>query len=276
MYANDIIHNMVKFVDCFIFYNELDMLEFRLQYLYDHITYFILVESRVDFQGDAKPLYYDIHKDRFEKYADKIIHVILDNLNINPVQISRKLSWQKPRIITPLEHSNSLREQLQRRSIDIGLKRVSLSADDMVILSDIDEIPDTNIFVPRKGIYSLEQDMYYYKLTYKLKDVWTLSKIMDYESYLKFKDPQQIRLIDFEHIKKAGWHFSYFGNTDYIRFKMKIFGYQVGNASFLIEDNLIKDAINNKKDLYNRGIEILYIPTHENTYLPPNYTRLVA
>ena len=34
-----------KIIDCFMFYNELDMLKFRLDYLYDTVHKFILVES---------------------------------------------------------------------------------------------------------------------------------------------------------------------------------------------------------------------------------------
>ena len=261
----------MKFIDCFIFYNELDMLEFRLEYLYNQVSHFVLVESRVDFQGNQKSLYYNDNKDRFNKYNDKIVHIVLDNLHITPIQIHKKLSWQPARKLTPLEHSNSLREQLQRRSIDRGIQQLSLSPDDMIIISDVDEIPDVNILTPRKGSYSLVQDMYYYNLTNKLADRWTLSKMMDYESYMKLRDAQQIRLTNFEHIENAGWHFSYFGNVKYIQFKMQTFGYQTGNSTFSSEEHLIQNSIDNNKDIYNRDIKFIHTPIHDNNYLPPNY-----
>ncbi len=46
---------MNKIYDCFTFYNELDLLELRLQELYDHVNYFVLVEGNRTFQNNSKP-----------------------------------------------------------------------------------------------------------------------------------------------------------------------------------------------------------------------------
>jgi hypothetical protein len=35
----------MKIYDCFTFYNELDLLELRLEELYDHVDHFVLVEA---------------------------------------------------------------------------------------------------------------------------------------------------------------------------------------------------------------------------------------
>ena len=65
-----------KLIDCFIFYNELQLLLFRLEELYEIVDYFVLVESTVTFTGNAKPLYFEQHKELFHKYIDKIIHIV--------------------------------------------------------------------------------------------------------------------------------------------------------------------------------------------------------
>lgn len=69
--------NQNKFVDAFIFYNELDLLHFRFRELDSLVSYFILVESAFTFTGKTKPLFFNENKNDFLPYASKIIHVIL-------------------------------------------------------------------------------------------------------------------------------------------------------------------------------------------------------
>ena len=46
----------IKIIDCFIFYNELDLLEYRLNILNDVVDYFVIVESTHTFVGKEKVL----------------------------------------------------------------------------------------------------------------------------------------------------------------------------------------------------------------------------
>ena len=69
-----------KKYDVFIFYNELDLLEIRLNILYNHVDFFIIVESNRTFTGKNKPLYYKENKDRFIKFHDKILYHVVDDL----------------------------------------------------------------------------------------------------------------------------------------------------------------------------------------------------
>ena len=48
----------MKIIDCFTFYNEAGMLEFRLKELNDIVDYFVLVESTRSFSGKLQPLYF--------------------------------------------------------------------------------------------------------------------------------------------------------------------------------------------------------------------------
>ncbi len=61
----------MKIIDTFMFNDELDLLESRLEYLYDHVDHFVLVESNVTHRGAPKTIFYSLYKDRFEKYQDK-------------------------------------------------------------------------------------------------------------------------------------------------------------------------------------------------------------
>ena len=65
-------------IDSFPFNNELDMLECRLTELYDAVDWFVLVEATRDHQDHRKPLHYADNTGRFLPWADKIVHVIID------------------------------------------------------------------------------------------------------------------------------------------------------------------------------------------------------
>ena len=71
----------MKIVDCFIFYNEIDMLLYRLEILNEYIDYFIIVESKYTFTGKEKQLYYNESKHLFEKYLCKPSSIITSNFS---------------------------------------------------------------------------------------------------------------------------------------------------------------------------------------------------
>ena len=65
----------MKIFDVFIFNNELDLLEIRLEYMYPVIDYFIITEADKYFNGQKKSFFLDENWDRFKKYKDKIIYL---------------------------------------------------------------------------------------------------------------------------------------------------------------------------------------------------------
>ena len=71
---------MKKIYDCFSFYNEFDILEIRLQELYDHVDYFIIAEASTTHTGNPKPFYLLDNWERFKPYADKIRHVKVEDM----------------------------------------------------------------------------------------------------------------------------------------------------------------------------------------------------
>jgi beta-1,4-mannosyl-glycoprotein beta-1,4-N-acetylglucosaminyltransferase len=252
----------MKVIDCFIFYNEIDMLKFRLKELNDSVDFFVLVESIKTFQNNDKELFFENNKHQFTEYLDKIIHIIVkDNIPTgeNP--------WD--------------REYYQRRCIDIGIKKLNLNNDDIIIISDLDEIPDSNTINNIKnsnnfnGIYNLEQDFYYYNLNTKYNSKWTAPKILNYGSYNG--DPQTTRVNDARPtIKNGGWHFSYFGDVKFIKNKILNFSHNEFNNEFYLNNERILKQIKNGKDLYNRSDAIFkYIDIKDNNYLPKNYNDLL-
>ena len=111
--------------DCFTFFNELDLLEIRLNILNDVVDKFVLVEATKTFSGKDKPLYYEQNKKRFAKFQDKIIHVIVDDF---------------PKPDDKTQDVAFMMESYQRNAILWGLK--SAKDNDVVIIADLDEIPN--------------------------------------------------------------------------------------------------------------------------------------
>lgn len=256
----------MKFIDCFTFYNELDMLEFRLSQLYDIVDYFILVEATKTQAGHDKILYFDLYKQRYEKYLDKIIHIIVTDMPTKEID-----PW--------------IRENHQRRCIKKGLEKINLENEDIITISDLDEIVDPNTLKDIKnkglnGIFCLEQDIYFYNFNCKGKIKWYHAKILNYGTYLTINDPQQVRMTPYlPVIKKGGWHLSYFGNIDFIKNKIKNQAHQEFNSDFYLKDDQIMNQIKNCDDLYLRDNNTThgfhYVDFINNDYLPDNYTYLI-
>ena len=59
--------------DCFMFFNELDLLEIRLNILDPYVDYFVISECDTTFSGNPKKLYYEENKDRFKKFHHKFL-----------------------------------------------------------------------------------------------------------------------------------------------------------------------------------------------------------
>ena len=259
-----------KIVDCFTFYNELDLLEYRLEVLYPVIDYFILVEATRTYVGKEKPFYFKNNHDRFSKYLDKIVNIIDDKLVIP--NIERGEQW--------------INEIHQRNSIDTGVRILEneLSSNDLIIISDLDEIPDPfeisrirNENIPI--IYSsLEQDMYYYNLNTKFLDKWYHAKIVSYGYYKSSGSlPSSIRMgAPYQLISNGGWHLSYFGNTEFIKNKIESFAHQELNRDQYTDLNIIAERIFNGSDLFGRNNSIHQIPINENNYLPYRAIELLS
>jgi beta-1,4-mannosyl-glycoprotein beta-1,4-N-acetylglucosaminyltransferase len=238
------------------------MLEFRLEELNDFVDRFVIVESTKTFIGKEKPLIFQDNLKRFEKYLDKITHVIETNMDDeNP--------W--------------VNESTQRNAIDKGIKSLDLNDNDIVLISDVDEIPDTKTLLELKKtgvgrLLTLRQEMYYYNLTCKFDGVWHFAKAIDYLTYKIYGTPQVIRNCSGDVVYNGGWHFSYFGDAEFIKNKINNFSHQEYNSDEFTNQEHIETVIKNGKDLFKRendNITYTILNPDENPYLPKNYKKLL-
>jgi beta-1,4-mannosyl-glycoprotein beta-1,4-N-acetylglucosaminyltransferase len=262
----------MKIIDCFIFYNEMDMLTYRLNLLDPVVDNFILVESTHTHAGNKKNLYYNDNKESFAQFNDKIIHIIIDDF---PFKFPN---------INYLKNEQWINENYQRNMIKRGLEKLSLEKDDIIILSDLDEIPHPTTLKKIKNgliridtISALDQDMYYYNLN-TFMGKWDLSKIINYEYYLKQPlDLTSIRLLPgCKMLSNGGWHLSYFGDSNFIKNKLEQFTHQEFNSNKFTNTTCIKNKIENSLDLFGRKQNIIKIPETMNTHLPSRYKEFLS
>lgn len=112
--------------DCFTFFNELDLLEMRFEMLSPCVDHFVLVESSKTHHGEDKPLYYFDNRELYKAYWDKIIYVQVND----PPRYKGE---------TDMGIVNFLRNCIMRGLVE------KCRPDDLVIVSDVDEIPNPEI-----------------------------------------------------------------------------------------------------------------------------------
>jgi len=262
----------MKIVDCFTFYNELDMLEYRLNVLKNCVDYFILVEARYTHIGKPKPLFFQDNQERYAEFKDKIIHVIVDNFPHIYPNINTELGeqWEN--------------EKFQRNCIKNGLDKLELNDKDVIIISDLDEIPDPDSLFDiinndvEVQCNSLRMTFYYYNLNSLMQDFWYHAKLLSYKMFKEFNAPcDAIRLAQFPMIEKGGWHLSYFGDSAFIKNKLENFAHQEFNKQEFTDIDRIESRVNRFTDLFDRnGSKIVKVSVRENKYLPPKYKRYLS
>ena len=260
---------MVKIIDAFIFYNELKMLKFRLTELYEVVDYFVIVEAKHTFAGNVKRLYIKENMSEFESFIDKIIHIIVEDMpNINN-------AWEN--------------EYHQRRCINRGIEKIDLDDDDLIIISDCDEVVNYKILLELKNndkylnnfneIVNLNMEMYYYNLECIDTNIWQFPKLLTFRKYKQCEsDAQKIRMaLNFYSLTNSGWHFSYFGDVNFIKNKIKNFAHQEFNDEKYLDEKKIENQIKNCSDLFFRegAHNWKKICIKDNNNLPRFYKMLI-
>lgn len=267
----------MKIIDSFIFYNEIELLYYRLSILDEYVDKFVLVESTHTFTGHEKPLFYLENKDKFQKFNHKIIHIVND------------MPYKHPNINYNLNHQWE-NEYHQRNCIKNGIDKLIdqkiLNDEDIILTSDVDEIPNPNILINVKNnnlsfnintLNRLALDMYYYNLYYRIGEGsnWHGIKLFTFKAYKNIKLTfQQMRIWEHSNIvpiiSNGGWHLSYFGNIDFIINKINSYSHQEYNNQKYTDKNKLVEKIKNGVNLLN-NTSLVYIPIEENQNLPYKY-----
>ena len=254
----------IKVYDTFLFYNELDLLEIRLNILNDYVDYFVIIEAEETFSGIKKPLYYNENKERYKKWSDKIIHFVVDT--------SDEKLWNFSKMSPNVGAGEHwwVREFYQKENI---LKAIKPNKLDLVFVSDLDEIWDpTTIFASDfnyelNEVYRPIQTAFHYYLNNRSnQDIngWVGTRFGTYQ-ILKAYGANHFRterVVSSVEIKNGGWHFSNLGDFKFIKTKLEAYGHQEFNNEVL--KNKISDCIKNNVDFLNRG----FLLWKDETILP--------
>lgn len=276
---------MVRVYDCFTFFNELDVLEIRLNELANVVHRFVLVEATHTHQGQPKPLYYAENSQRFRRFERKITHVVVE-FPEEPDLLARypgtSVTWA--------------REHFQRDMIVKGL--TDCEPTDVVIISDVDEIPRaTKVleYLSFPGIKIFKQKLYYYWLNCQCigttdgREYAWLGSIMVQFSHLM--SPQQMRNLCISTAREfvsprwfvrlgarlyrkirslvgqtvtvvdnGGWHFSYLGGVENIMAKLQAFAHTELVTPEILRPEQIISVMQQGRDLFGRNLVFKFVP----------------
>jgi beta-1,4-mannosyl-glycoprotein beta-1,4-N-acetylglucosaminyltransferase len=261
----------MKIVDCFTFYNELDMLEYRLAAMNDVVDHFVLVEATHTHAGKEKPLYYEENKQRYAKWSDKIVHVVVRDMPFVYPNINYEANeqWQN--------------ENYQRNAIQRGFNTISFSDEDVLMISDLDEIVDPNLLRRiRSGeqtiyYHGVQMDVYVYNLHSYFEIVqWIAARILTWKAYRELgRNPQTLRVNTYRDLNVIwgcnGWHLTYFGDDSFIKNKLMNFGHQELNNPKFTDDIVIRRKMESGIAPCDEVTKARYVNVPGERPLPPLY-----
>ena len=252
----------MKIYDCTTFYSEDMMLDLRFNILNEHVHKFVVVESTFSHSGNKKKLNFDINN--YPKFKDKIIYKVIDFEPPNLHKITEEKTFYLKRI-----------NSLKRIELSYNFMQNAISEaddNDLIILSDNDEIPNLNsesFKKSKKNLIIFKQLFFYYKfnLLYELMP-WFGSRACKKKNLKSFswlkniKNKQypfwridayfsELKNTNVDIINDGGWHFTNVKSPEEIFEKMKNFGHhdEFDISGITLED--IQKKIKEKKVFYN-------------------------
>ena len=240
----------MKIFDCTIFLDESMMFEVRLNTLDKYVNKFVVVESLYTHAGNKKKQNFDINN--YKKFKDKIIYILLDKepKNLLPILTNGEENLGNKRI-------NTLKRiRLQYNALSEGI--IDADKNDLIIVSDIDEIPNLETIHDKvkNKILLFKQRLYYYKFNLLYPNYeWFGSKacrkkhLIDFE-WLKYIKNKKYNFFRFDTLfsknkyrnvkilEHGGWHFSKVKNEKDIYYLLSNYGEhnEFENSGLSVED----------------------------------------
>ncbi|KAJ8564623.1 hypothetical protein K7X08_001083 [Anisodus acutangulus] len=223
--------------DAVLFNNEVDMLTIRWKELYPYITEFILLESNSTFTGLPKPSYFANHRDEFEFVESRLTYGQI------PGRFRR---GENPFV----------EEAYQRLALDYLLKQAGIQDDDLLIMSDVDEIPSRHTInllrwcddIP--SVLHLRLKNYLYSFEFLVdNDSWRASVHRYQSGKTRYAHYRQSDVI----LADAGWHCSFcFRHISEFIFKMKAYShFDRVRFSHFLNPKRVQRVICNGDDLFD-------------------------
>ena len=257
----------MKIIDCFMYYDEDLVLDIRLNTLDKYVSFFVICEANFNHNGTKRDFKFDIKNHL--KFKKKIIYIPLTEQPSN----LRKIHKNDNELLknSKILDNALLRENFQRNYLYKEINR--FNGDDLIIISDLDEIPNLENFSYEAKITFFEQKMFFYKLNLVQKNfIWYGSRACKKKD---LRSPQWLRNIksrkyplwkinilfskikhnNVNFIKNGGWHFSNIKLAKDIDYKMKNYLHHLEyeESGLKIED--VEKIISEKRVIYDLGAD---------------------
>lgn len=238
-------------IDAFIFFNELDILEFRLRLLWDKVDKFVIVEASHTFSGKEKPWSFLENTERFAWAMDKIVY--------RQHHVHNPWDGSNPPTITDAKHPCWNTEYEQRVAIVDAC--IGFSDGDTLLISDCDEIPSYEVFDKLDNLLrwepvALRQHFFYYNLSCLRREQWSGTILTTVgtarrEGAQTLRDQRNI----LQPVWNGGWHLSWFASVGGIQEKLHSFSHREYDTPQHNDADHIKSSIKNRSDLFVRGMK---------------------
>lgn len=241
----------MRVFDTIPFYNEMDILELRLHTLDAVVDHFVIAEMTRTHAGRHKPLYFAAAKDRFYRFARRLIHVVVDDAPGGP---------------DPWARDFHLRDAVAR-----GL--TACQPEDIILISSTDEIPRPEKVLEYKatdGVKGFMQRLYYYYMNCQCLDPWLGTRMLSYDTLVKRGGRAgdiQLRQAPDVLIPDGGWHFSYMGGVRAIQDKLETYAHQEYNTEKYKDASRIAEYMDAGRDLFDRDVKYAFVPI-DDSYPP--------
>ncbi len=256
--------------DCFMYFDEEQILELRLNVLDEKVDFFVIVESIYNHRGDKRDLLFD--KNKFLKFSKKIIYLVSEEIP-NNVELINENDDKKEKDRKYIMNA-VYRENAQRNLISKGIKNAN--KDDLIMISDVDEIPkldSLDLKDIKNEIFIFKQHMFHYKYNLVLPNfTWTGTKAIKKKNLIS---PQWLRNIkskkypfyridtifsknkytNLKIINDGGWHFTNIKTPKKIRHKFKSYLHHFEFDQTNLVESDIENFIKKKQAIYNLKVD---------------------
>ena len=242
-------------VDAFTFFNERELVELRIKYLNDVVDYFVIIEADVTHTGKPKKWNFpNILNQNLKKYSHKIQY--------HKMKLDLKKAEQEksPNYVGGTWGRSFKADNMQRNYIKNACEK--FSSDDIIIISDLDEIPskdkinfvkscDFKMIAP----VAFDQSLFRLNCNYLRLERWVGSVVVTKELIDKY-EPQVFRNYKdrISCFTNAGWSFSSFGGVSRVREKFEAFAHEEFNKEKYKNEEHIMKCIKEGADLFHRNV----------------------
>ncbi|KAL7608090.1 hypothetical protein Lser_V15G13244 [Lactuca serriola] len=226
-----------KVYDAVLFNNEVDMLKIRWKELHPYITQFVLLETNSTFTSIPKPHYFAINREKFDFIETRLTYGTIGG---------RFRKGENPFI----------EEAYQRVALDHLLRIAGIEDGDLLIMSDVDEIPSAHTIDLLRWcdgpppVIHLNLNNYLYSFEFNVDhDSWRASVHQYQKGKTRYVHYRQTDFL----LADSGWHCSFcFRKISDFVFKMKAYSHtdRVRFSHFL-DPRRIQNVICNGDDLYD-------------------------